>query len=235
MCLDTNQSKSGSTSYDLSLPVQLNEDQKAKVVAWDGLEHLNVGDSKNNLQNPLCNSLLDTISSSISQWNLLSSSSNNLLRVAVPSYGTPEWQFQDQKDFTFTATLLLLKSMLRSANAIALVSIPHHLLSLELVSRSHSVADVVLRLKSLREDRHLQDLMDVHGVLEVKKRSNLCSLKPILGHKSATTYGFKSSKRKFRIEKLHLPPSLESDEPGSATNDQSLGCSSTTSKPKIDF
>lgn len=82
-----------------------------------------------NLQNPLCNSLLDTISSSISQWNLLSSSSNNLLRVAVPSYGTPEWQFQDQKDFTFTATLLLLKSMLRSANAIALVSIPHHLLS----------------------------------------------------------------------------------------------------------
>jgi len=47
--LDTNQSKSGSTSYDLSLPVQLNEDQKAKVVAWDGLEHLNVGDSKSKL------------------------------------------------------------------------------------------------------------------------------------------------------------------------------------------
>ena len=69
-----------------------------------------------------------------------------------------------------------------------------------LVTRSTSIADVVLRLKALREDKYLQDLMDVHGILEVKKIVNLYSLKPILGQEGTTTYGFKATKRKFKIE-----------------------------------
>ena len=68
------------------------------------------------------------------------------------------------------------------------------------MSRSRSIADVVFQLKSLREDGHLQDLMDVHGILEVKKIANLSSLKPILGQEASTTYGFKATKRKFKIE-----------------------------------
>ena len=73
-------------------------------------------------------------------------------------------------------------------------------LQARLMSRSRSIADVVFQLKSLREDRHLQDLMDVHGILEVKKIANLSSLKPILGQEASTTYGFKATKRKFKIE-----------------------------------
>jgi hypothetical protein len=59
---------------------------------------------------------------------------------------------------------------------------------------------VVFQLKSLREDPHLRDLMDVHGILEMKKMMNLTSLKPILGQDGTTTYGFKATKRKFKIE-----------------------------------
>lgn len=62
------------------------------------------------------------------------------------------------------------------------------------------MADVVIQLKSLREDPHLRDLMDVHGILELKKVANLTSLKPILGQDGTTTYGFKATKRKFKIE-----------------------------------
>ena len=125
-----------------------------------------------------------------------------------------------------------------------------------LVTRSTSIADVVLRLKALREDKYLQDLMDVHGILEVKKIVNLYSLKPILGHEGTTTYGFKATKRKFKIEvcftyklfkcwlitnfisqKLHLPPSLEAEKSSLAElGEASVGCgSSGSSKSKLDF
>ena len=62
---------------------------------------------------------------------------------------------------------------------------------------------MVIQLKSLREDPHLSDLMDVHGILEMKKMMNLTSLKPILGQDGTTTYGFKATKRKFKIEVAH--------------------------------
>ena len=67
------------------------------------------------------------------------------------------------------------------------------------------MADVVFQLKSLREDPKLQDLMDVHGILEIKKIMNLSSLKPVLGQDGTTTYGFKATKRKFKIEVLNFP------------------------------
>lgn len=72
-----------------------------------------------------------------------------------------------------------------------------------MVARSRSLADLVVQLKSLREDPHLRDLMDVHGILEMKKMTNLTSLKPILGQDGTTTYGFKATKRKFKIEVRH--------------------------------
>ncbi len=59
---------------------------------------------------------------------------------------------------------------------------------------------MVFRLKSLREDKYLQDLMDVHGILEMKKLTNFTSLKPVLGQDGTTTYGFKATKRRFKIE-----------------------------------
>jgi len=74
-----------------------------------------------------------------------------------------------------------------------------------LIGRSRGIADIVIGMKSLREDPHLQDLMDVHGILEVKKMTNLTSLKPLLaGQDGTTTYGFKATKRKFKIEVRYL-------------------------------
>lgn len=112
---------------------------------------------------------------------------------------------------------------------------------------------MVFQLKSLREDPNLRDLMDVHGILEMKKLANLTSLKPILGQDGTTTYGFKATKRKFKIEvnistlyftqlnhfmscsqKLHVPPSLEENK--SSANDLSTaGCASSSSRNNLDF
>lgn len=233
------------------------------------------------LKNPNCLSLLSTVEETIKKWELDSVNSSNLLRITISSFGSPFWQFDENQNSVstdFTATLLLLKSIVRSANAVAVVTIPHQLLSVRplrmfipyhftvsivdififqqaLVSRSRKLADVVIQLKSLREDPHLRDLMDVHGILEMKKIMNLTSLKPI--QDGTTTYGFKATKRKFKIEvryqqrdlldliadylltvtklqKLHLPPAVEDDK-SAADNSSSMGCSSGSSKSNLDF
>lgn len=234
------------------------------------------------LKNPNCLSLLSTVEETIKKWELDSGNSSNLLRITISSFGSPFWQFDENQNSVstdFTATLLLLKSIVRSANAVAVVTIPHQLLSVRplrmfipyhfavsivdififqqaLVSRSRKLADVVIQLKSLREDPHLRDLMDVHGILEMKKIMNLTSLKPI--QDGTTTYGFKATKRKFKIEvryqqrdlldliadhlltvikklqKLHLPPAVEDDK-SAADNSSSMGCSSGSAKSNLDF
>nr|CAG4645000.1 EOG090X0ALT [Leptodora kindtii] len=174
-----NNTQRSTKSFDLSIPYQLDEEQKKKITAWGSGTNRKSLTTKleGTLRNMACRDLIENISSMVSK---------------------PEVQ--------------------------------------ENTGRSRNIADIVVGLKSLREDPSLTDLMDVHGILEVKRVVNLTSLKPFLGPEATTTYGFKVTKRKFRIEKLHLPPAIDdaqaSDNP---TNSSNTGCSSGTSKSKLDF
>jgi len=238
LSMDASNSTRCGNTYDLSTPYTLTEEQKTKIATWDGSQStctINSKQLKGTFRNTHCLSLLETVSRLIEKWQLSAGCSSNLLRIVISSFGSPFWQF-DQRNLStdLTTTLMLLKSLVRSANAVAVVTVPHHLLDARLMSRSRSIADVVFQLKSLREDRHLQDLMDVHGILEVKKIANLSSLKPILGQEASTTYGFKATKRKFKIEKLHLPPSVEAEKTADSTDATQAGCGSAK-KSNLDF
>lgn len=236
LTLEDNNQRLGN-AFDLSIPYAMPETQKANLVVWGETVTPNLQRGTGTLKNSNCLSLLMAIEEAIKKWELDSGTSPNLIRIVVSSFGSPFWQFDENKSSLstdFTATLLLLKSIVRSTNAVALVTIPHQLLNQSLVSRSRHLADVVIQLKSLREDPHLRDLMDVHGILELKKVANLTSLKPILGQDGTTTYGFKATKRKFKIEKLHLPPAIDDDK-SSPDHSSSLGCSSAASKTNLDF
>nr|CAG4649557.1 EOG090X0ALT [Scapholeberis mucronata] len=229
---------------------KLAETKEELKIAWR-YENLSVGDSQektgkvfdlsipyilpeSTLKSQYCVNLLRTVDNAIKKWQLDSGSNSNLLRVVVSSFGSPYWKLDSQSSTDLTATLLLLKSLARSANVVIVVTIPHQLLDKNLVARSQKLADVVFQLKSLREDPKLQDLMDVHGILEIKKIVNLSSLKPVLGSDGTTTYGFKATKRKFKIEKLHLPPALEDET--SSNNVSTAGCASNaSSKNNLDF
>nr|CAG4650364.1 EOG090X0ALT [Sida crystallina] len=237
LSVDGNVGKLGGTSFDLSTPMELTKEQKLRIIAWEGLNITSSKELRGSIQNLWCISLIETVAAAIKQWNLTSGSNSNFLRLVISSCGSSHWQFEENQTCDLPLTMILLKSLLRSANAVAVVTVPHHLQRPVALARCRSISDVVLRLKSLREDSHLQDLMDVHGILEIKKVVNLHSLKSILGHSGTTTYGFKATKRKFKIEKLHLPPSLESDQQSSALEpqEQSIGCSSGASKSKLDF
>ena len=80
-------------------------------------------------RNTHCLSLLETVSRLIEKWQLSAGCSSNLLRIVISSFGSPFWQF-DQRNLStdLTTTLMLLKSLVRSANAVAVVTVPHHLL-----------------------------------------------------------------------------------------------------------
>lgn len=72
--------------------------------------------------------LLTTVQNVIQKWNLASSSSGNLLRIVISSFASPFWQANaDSKEFL--ATLLVLKSIVRTANAVAIVTLPSQVLS----------------------------------------------------------------------------------------------------------
>ncbi|KZS20988.1 Elongator complex protein 4 [Daphnia magna] len=236
LTLEDNNQRLGN-AFDLSIPYAMPETQKANLVVWGETVTPNLQRGTGTLKNSNCLSLLMAIEEAIKKWELDSGTSPNLIRIVVSSFGSPFWQFDENQSSLstdFTATLLLLKSIVRSTNAVALVTIPHQLLNQSLVSRGRHLADVVIQLKSLREDPHLRDLMDIHGILELKKVANLTSLKPILGQDGTTTYGFKATKRKFKIEKLHLPPAIDDDK-SSPDHSSSLGCSSAASKTNLDF
>lgn len=82
------------------------------------------------LKNQSCLSLLTTINQIINNWELDSKNSSNLLRIVVSSFGSPHWNFSEKEISTdFTATLFLLKSLIRSANVVAVITIPHQLLN----------------------------------------------------------------------------------------------------------
>nr|CAG4636392.1 EOG090X0ALT [Eubosmina coregoni] len=235
LSLDSDKGKTGNT-FDLSSLYCLNEEVKKSIEVWDG-ETPPTDLSQGTFRNPWCLSLVQSVMQSITKWNLDSGNSSNLLRIVVSSFGSPFWHLNEKTAKDFTATLLLLKSLCRSANVVIVITIPHHLLNDVVVSRSRGIADIVFRLKSLREDRHLQDLMDVHGILEMKKLANFTSLKPVLGQDGTTTYGFKATKRKFKIEqKLCLPPALDKETTEEQSARTSVACGSGSSNKKsLDF
>nr|CAG4643396.1 EOG090X0ALT [Ilyocryptus agilis] len=233
LSMDNSTQRTG-TSFDLSTPYNLTEDQRKNVVIWDGSDK-SKRDLKGTFQHTVCMNLLESINETISKWNLQSNSTPNLLRIAILSFGSPYWNFADNGSSDLTSTLMCLKALVRSANAVAIVTVPHQLLNdviLQevLIERSRNIADIVIRLKSLREDPHLSDLMDVHGILEMKKMTNLTSLKPLLGLDGGRTFPVcENSREHTRLahEVIHIGGS------GQTGQTEGTDAHSTTHKPKI--
>nr|CAG4640247.1 EOG090X0ALT [Daphnia pulex] len=231
LTLEDNNQRTGN-AFDLSIPYVIPETQRSNIAVWCGESTNNLQEKTGTLKNPNCLSLLSTVEETIKKWELDSGNSSNLLRITISSFGSPFWQFDETKIVCRTYRHVVVTEIHSALSQCSARGNNSTSTTKPLVSRSRKLADVVIQLKSLREDPHLRDLMDVHGILEMKKIMNLTSLKPI--QDGTTTYGFKATKRKFKIEKLHLPPAVEDDKLA-ADNSSSMGCSSGSSKSNLDF
>ncbi|KAI8783519.1 elongator complex protein 4 [Biomphalaria glabrata] len=172
----------------------------------------------------------------------------NILRIGIHSIGSPLWgemgglKSDGTPDPSLSLFLIALRGVLRSAFAVAMLTLPGHLFHDDLmVNQLSKLCDTVIKLDSFAgSDKEKNPAFkEYHGLLHVKQLPRLNSFIP--AQPETSDLAFKLRRKKFTVEKLHLPPEL-SDTPSrtqSAGDVFSLsqptsGCGSTSSS-KLSF
>jgi len=124
-----------------------------------------------------------------------------LKRIAIKSLLGASWPTASLS--TVFQLLHSLKTLLRSANAVCLVTCPTSLLSDEQRTMLRHTADIVLRCVPLDPDPST----DFTGRLELLKPPRFHSLRNI--DLETLSYGLKLQGGSLTVEKLHLPPAPE--------------------------
>ncbi|GFO07212.1 elongator complex protein 4-like [Plakobranchus ocellatus] len=170
----------------------------------------------------------------------------SILRIAIQSLGSPLWgencgASSDEggaSGFSLTMFLIALRGLLRSAFATALITIPTHLFQDKaFIQRVERLCDTVVRLESFAGSEKEKNpvFKDYHGLIHVVQIPRLNSLIP--AQQEMPDLAFKLRRKKFTIEKLHLPPELSqsfSESSGIGDGSKSFGCS-TSSTSKLAF
>jgi len=136
---------------------------------------------------------------------------NNLLRIGIQSLGNILWGDANNQIKQLSVFLLSLKALLRSCFGLAVISVPRHICSNELINnRLVACSDYVIDLESFESNPSVHAVFkDYHGLLHINKLPSLASLAP--PHhliRDPSQLVFKSKRTKFLIEKFHLPPDL---------------------------
>ncbi|GAB1607936.1 elongator complex protein 4-like [Argonauta hians] len=167
---------------------------------------------------------------------------HNILRIAVPSLGSPLWG--DLKtsesdgvlsivDTELPRFLLALRALLRSAFAVAMVTVPSLLMEdSTFLHKMERLCDSVVHLESFAGSSRSENPLykEYHGLFHVKQ---LPKLNAIRCHMPDTSdWAFKLRRKKFAIEKLHLPPDLSetvsrSESRSVPTGKSTMGCAGT--------
>ncbi|XP_065647576.1 elongator complex protein 4 isoform X2 [Hydra vulgaris] len=180
--------------------------------------------------------LLESIKNELERLKTSNSMCNpSVLRICINSLGSPLWgSFSTASGAcksSLTWFLLALRSILRNSLATCMITIPTHLCEeLWFVNRIRRCCDTVIQLVSFNDAVKDQNLMykDYNGLLHVKK---LAHLNCISGYDINTSdLAFKLKRKRFSIEKLHLPPNISETANRSETkpNIKTSICSSTT-------
>lgn len=157
---------------------------------------------------------------------------NDLVRICLSSLGSPLW-YTKNFPIDLLKFLVKLKSIARYNNVICFISMPLHLINLiddQLIFKIRKLVDVNINLESFDnvEKQTNAVFKQYHGLLHIKKMQTLTAIQ---SHKPDTfDLAFKLKLHRFVIEKLHLPPELQENEP-------SMGCSSIQSggNKSLDF
>ncbi|XP_060070767.1 elongator complex protein 4-like [Ylistrum balloti] len=206
----------------------------------------------NNVMNPRYRYLLKTIKEKIDSGGFSTAQAQekrNILRIGIHSLGSPQWgesggfcDNHEDFDYSLPRFLLALRSILRTAFSVCMITIPTHLFqSAAFVSRLERLCDTVVHLESFAgSDKEKNPAYkEYHGLFHIHK---LPRLNTLTSHMPDTMdFAFKLRRKKFTIEKLHLPPEL-SDTASRPQEDAIpnlrpgvLSCGTTGSKNKLDF
>jgi len=185
--------------------------------------------------------LLKSIRETIIKENLIVKNSMvipNILRIELSLLGSPLWSepliASNEYDESLVSFLLALRSLLRKSYATAIVSIPSHIFEeYYFLKRIEHCCDVVIKLESFASLNKSQNSIfkEYHGLLHLKKVPHINSI--CSENIDMSDLAFKVKRKKFVIEKLHLPPEHSETVSRSISNTSTLKhkihlCSQTT-------
>ncbi|XP_066150945.1 elongator complex protein 4 isoform X1 [Euwallacea fornicatus] len=217
--------------FDLSRNISFNDIQNSDIYYWTGQR---IENGFNSFTNPAYNDLLKSIKNKIKEGKFFlkdNPEKKTILRIGIHSLGSPMWlptkksvhsvngNSQDLHMFLFC-----LRALVRSAHAVAFVTIPSYLYDEESLERCVHSSDIAMKLQSFSgtELENNQSLQDYHGFFYLMKLAAINSLAS--KHPGSIEYVFKLRRKKFTIEVLHLPPDLSDASEGKNNNISSLGC-----------
>jgi elongator complex protein 4 len=168
----------------------------------------------------LYRSLKTQIQSKIKGGNFSVDSQNspqqrNVLRIALHSLGSPLWLDEGSSESprslppppspTLPQFLHSLRGLLRRAYAVALVTVPTHLMQDPVyIRRIERLCDAAVRIISFAGSEPNPLFQDYHGLFQLVK---LPCLNSLTSHLPETLdLVFKLKRKSFSIEKRHLPP-----------------------------
>ncbi|KRT81227.1 hypothetical protein AMK59_5795 [Oryctes borbonicus] len=223
--------------FDLSSSMSRETLEKVNVHCWPRENDLKSISEPGYFKNPAYQDLLESIKAEIKNGGYLLSDTNpngNILKIGIYGLGSPLWMSNCRKESIkdLRKFLYCLRALLRSALAVAVVTIPMHLYNKFAANTYRNASDICLRLQALAgtELEHNKYLADYHGYFHIDKVAAINTFASKCG--GAVEYMFKLRRKKFTIEMLHLPPDLEVSESKNTT--PTLGCASN-SKHLLEF
>ncbi|XP_030381179.1 putative elongator complex protein 4 [Scaptodrosophila lebanonensis] len=135
----------------------------------------------------------------------------NLCRVCLTSLGSPLW-YDDHFGEDMLKFLTVLRASIRSCTSVCFITMPMHLIAKydsTLVAKIRQLVDYAIELESFAgsERETHPAYKEYSGLLHLHK---MTALNTLAAHMPETTdLAFKLRRKKFVIEKLHLPPELQ--------------------------
>uniref|UniRef100_T1PN54 Elongator complex protein 4 n=1 Tax=Musca domestica TaxID=7370 RepID=T1PN54_MUSDO len=163
----------------------------------------------------------------------------SLCRVCLTSLGSPMW-YDDNYGNDLLKFLTILRAAVRSSVSVCFITMPMHLVAKydeSLVSKIRNLVDYAIELESFAgSDKETNPAFkEYHGLIHLRKITAINTLSAYMPE--TTDLAFKLRRKKFVIEKLHLPPELQEDNKD-ADQKPTLSCGSNISpnvKNSLDF
>ncbi|KAH7520422.1 elongator complex protein 4 [Ziziphus jujuba] len=156
-------------------------------------------------------------------------------RIAIQSLCAPQCEYSNA-EWDILSFVRSLKGMVRSLNAVAVITFPPSLLSPSTSKRLQHMADILLSVKAIPdEDKELAKLLtgyqDMVGLLSIHKVARFNTQVPLI--LDTTTFSIKLQKRRFLIlECLNQAPI---DGSSGSSYGTSGSCSGSSKSGSLDF
>ncbi|XP_017471925.1 PREDICTED: putative elongator complex protein 4 [Rhagoletis zephyria] len=205
-----------STSIQIANNAQINQQTSPSSNLDNKIQaHLRLQNEQKIFNNPNYQHLLKSVQLLASEEKFATGSLlyRNLCRICITSLGSPLW-YDENFSQNILKFLTILRAIVRNSSCVCLITIPMNLIAKfdeTLVPKIRNLVDYAIELESFAgSDRETNlTFKEYNGLLHLHKITAVNTLTAYIPETS--DLAFKLRRKKFVIEKLHLPPELQED------------------------